>query len=581
MPGKRISELTALSGAGSANNDDVVIFDADAGVTKRISRSQLAEGMQTDVQVFTSKTMDSANNTLTINAKEATLEATDGSRVHEFKDVAALLADTGLVATTGSVVRTRAEGFAYVVAASAATDQHVTTAGGVKLYALSVDPRAFGAVADGTTNDGTALTRALAAATDRVISLPSSRSRYLSSATFYGYLNSRFAGEGSLVLDGYAQARNRSFITNEVADPSNDRTRMFDGDWSKSHDTEYTFVGSAVGSTAITSYRNVLRASASVRIFESAGGVNTDPADHALGRTGISMDRNFVYQGGQGDLVGHMFYGEVFSSRPGATHWLANPAIIRSGFNLGPTSSAANGAFLNESEGIFADRADASVTVINQVRNYVRTNGSTGLEQVWIHDRPQSGGTVAADVVYSPAGPWKRLFDTAGADLGADGAALVLKSGEFLYGNAVCTPDSINARFYSQALGSAKIGYNGSKWTVAGGFVLDGVASDQTSWVDPTLLNSWVVADVAEFGNLRYRKFMGRVIMEGVVKDGSNFTIVCTLPAGFRPPKKRTFSTSTTFGKTEVQIWPDGSAVCIAPAGASNHLGFDGVAFDV
>ena len=49
MPGKRIPELIALSGAGSANNDDVVIFDADAGVTKRISRSQLAAGLVGDL----------------------------------------------------------------------------------------------------------------------------------------------------------------------------------------------------------------------------------------------------------------------------------------------------------------------------------------------------------------------------------------------------------------------------------------------------------------------------------------------------------------------------------------------------
>ena len=64
MPGKRISELTALSGAGSANNDDVVIFDATASETKRISRSQLAEGMQADVQVFSNKTIALANNTV-------------------------------------------------------------------------------------------------------------------------------------------------------------------------------------------------------------------------------------------------------------------------------------------------------------------------------------------------------------------------------------------------------------------------------------------------------------------------------------------------------------------------------------
>jgi hypothetical protein len=49
MAGKRISELTALSGAASANNDDLLIFDSGAGETKRISRSQLADGMVGDL----------------------------------------------------------------------------------------------------------------------------------------------------------------------------------------------------------------------------------------------------------------------------------------------------------------------------------------------------------------------------------------------------------------------------------------------------------------------------------------------------------------------------------------------------
>jgi len=49
MPGKRIKDLDPLSGAGSANDDDVVIFDSDADTTKRISRSQLALGMAGDL----------------------------------------------------------------------------------------------------------------------------------------------------------------------------------------------------------------------------------------------------------------------------------------------------------------------------------------------------------------------------------------------------------------------------------------------------------------------------------------------------------------------------------------------------
>jgi hypothetical protein len=71
-------------------------------------------------------------------------------------DVAALLADTQYTYTAGSAwtvtagqyIRTAAEGFNYEVAASGATDHHVTTAGGVKLYvapASVIGASAFGA----------------------------------------------------------------------------------------------------------------------------------------------------------------------------------------------------------------------------------------------------------------------------------------------------------------------------------------------------------------------------------------------------------------------------------------------------
>tara|TARA_R100001086_G_scaffold180400_4_gene100170 strand:- start:832 stop:3132 length:2301 start_codon:yes stop_codon:yes gene_type:complete len=84
-----------------------------------------------------------------------------------FTDVADLLADTTLTYTSGQlartvvagdIVRTASEGFAYEVAASGASDEHVTTAGGVKLYAVP-DSAGFlsfeqlGAVGDGVTDD--------------------------------------------------------------------------------------------------------------------------------------------------------------------------------------------------------------------------------------------------------------------------------------------------------------------------------------------------------------------------------------------------------------------------------------------
>jgi hypothetical protein len=80
----------------------------------------------------------------------------------EFETVAALLASSNLgygsgaaQVAAGNIIRTRAEGFAYQVAASDVSDHHVTTAGGAKLYVLpnsdgSIQPEMFGAKSDGT-----------------------------------------------------------------------------------------------------------------------------------------------------------------------------------------------------------------------------------------------------------------------------------------------------------------------------------------------------------------------------------------------------------------------------------------------
>lgn len=49
MPGKRIPDLTAIAGASTANDDNLVIYDTSESTTKRILRSQLAAGLVGDL----------------------------------------------------------------------------------------------------------------------------------------------------------------------------------------------------------------------------------------------------------------------------------------------------------------------------------------------------------------------------------------------------------------------------------------------------------------------------------------------------------------------------------------------------
>ena len=88
-----------------------------------------------------------------------------------------------VAALLGSAEQSRGEGelwfadaFTYKEAASGAADHHVTTASGVKLYVLpdisGFNVMAFGAVADGATNDATAIQAGVDAASGRPLHFP-------------------------------------------------------------------------------------------------------------------------------------------------------------------------------------------------------------------------------------------------------------------------------------------------------------------------------------------------------------------------------------------------------------------------
>lgn len=133
-------------------------------------------------------------------------------------DVATLIADTDLTYTlsqpgtiaAGDIVRTRAEGFSYEVAASGATDHHVTTAGGVKLYIVrkngAWNAAAFGDLTDGT-DKSTLLGEildAVLASSDRTLILPTGTitlTAAVATKTFTGDLNLYCPNECTLSIN--------------------------------------------------------------------------------------------------------------------------------------------------------------------------------------------------------------------------------------------------------------------------------------------------------------------------------------------------------------------------------------------
>lgn len=81
-------------------------------------------------------------------------------------------------------------------------------------------------------------------------------------------------------------------------------------------------------------------------------------------------------------------------------------------------------------------------------------------------------------------------------------------------------------------------------------------------WVDVSgsLLNSWVIYDVTH-GNAKYCRVNGIVHLYFMVKSGTNWTPVYTLPAGFRPSKRLICNGAMGEPNTHTwhEIWEDGT----------------------
>lgn len=174
MAGKRIPDLDPLSGAASANDDKLVIYDSSTTSTKRIDRSQLAAGLVGDLPYTPSGGISAT----TIPTAIAELDS-------EAAKSAALAASTG-----SSLVGHIATG----TGATARTTQ-------AKLRDF-VSVKDFGAVGDGVTNDSTAIQAALTAGAGRAVYFPGGT--YLISATLTVPADTMVTGDGygSVIYQG-------------------------------------------------------------------------------------------------------------------------------------------------------------------------------------------------------------------------------------------------------------------------------------------------------------------------------------------------------------------------------------------
>jgi len=319
----------------------------------------------------------------------------------------------------------------------------VQTASGVtrSLAMIATDqpnPRNLGAHGDGITDD-TAAIQALNTAGGGTVP-PGTYNTTLDASTF---TNGRIQGNGR-VRDGslYLRAPSIAAIASKPTGSADESWigPAFNGDFSRTHLAfEHRVTDSAGGHTVglpgLNSYLYNPQTAAIYGYVYNSSGYNGATGDNNS-RTGMVASRIKIDQYGQGDMVAYNASGFVASALPGATHFLANPAVTL--FN-GDLQAGVDGAYLNPIEVIINDQGH-DVAGAGSVVNLNRTNNTGALGASWFGYRTQSVGTKAIDAHFSTSGAVRVSMDLVGATSPIKGA-IAMKANDRLYFNAT-NPDS-------------------------------------------------------------------------------------------------------------------------------------------
>jgi hypothetical protein len=350
-------------------------------------------------------------------------------------------------------------GATYLVATGQAVDgygDHTLANGNVALLQeVSPSSLQYGCVGDGVTDNLLALEAVDSSSQD---SLFVPEGEFITSA-LSTTLTKRYFGDGHITAAG--QDRGRTFVHVEeektISDDSSWTTR-FNGDTSSSPnqiDVQYEATVSnpfgAPGSTYV--YRNEITPNFTQLRIGADVGFNSTLDQNGPGRSGATAYRTHISHSGQGDAVCFSAGAFVDSQKAGATHWLAQPAIVLYNGNM---SAGADYTYLNCTEFSLSSGAN-DCAGIGAVYNLRRDVARVAQETYWSGIRIQSQGAEEVDTGLSLTGKAK-----IGIDLSSQQgeAALALAADNRVYYDA----QGVGGSSFDVALGNTYTVYDGSKF---------------------------------------------------------------------------------------------------------------------
>lgn len=340
----------------------------------------------------------------------------------------------------------------------------------------------YSGVGDGTTDNSSAVTTALAAGAFYV-----PEGTFDTASLAPADLGGRFWGDGQILTsDNYKRGRYFSYIDAAPSSTSNRDSvqQAFNGDMSAvQFPVEHRITGAATMGqpTSGYSYRHECYPHFTYLRNESGHNQNTGNND---GRTGTCAYQTKVDQWGQGDAVAYNALVYIGSTKSGSTDFLANPAgaILN-----GSIIAGVDGCYLNTVEFDMQDNG-YDCAGIGIVTNMNRTVGTGAKNAIWMGARYQSLGTtdVDAGISFSGSGGFKVGIDFTPATLDGAQPAIAMKSGQRIFLNSTA------GTWYKASNGGESIYYNGSSVVIGAGNV--GIVQARSSELD-----------IAPSGSIRFR----------------------------------------------------------------------------